>query len=159
MAVLTDLNRIVSGPLIYEARRFEGVDLQPETQELLSRKAHKSDVAALNLLLLEDAYPRHLQQPRYDNPEGYILHLSAPHSRLTHYLDLIEVIDDRGEELSNYRRSTSGGQSIETSFLIEPSPEGTAHLGIRLVAQKARIFTFRVQPQHVTTNSVRVSLP
>jgi hopanoid biosynthesis associated RND transporter like protein HpnN len=59
LTVLTnDLNRIVKGPLIYDARRFQGVSLRPKTLKLLAAPPAKGDqLALLNRLLLEDAYP------------------------------------------------------------------------------------------------------
>ena len=59
LTVLTnDLNRIVKGPLIYDARRFNGIPLRAKTQKLLAAAPAEGDqLAMLNRLLLEDAYP------------------------------------------------------------------------------------------------------
>ncbi len=50
-----DLNDLISGPLVYDAQRFAGVALRPETSQLLSQYPQGNSV--LNRLLLEDAYP------------------------------------------------------------------------------------------------------
>ena len=55
--LLLDLNRIVSGPLIYDDQRFMGVVLRPETRQLLNSELTSDARIRLNRLLLEDAYP------------------------------------------------------------------------------------------------------
>jgi len=64
LTVLTnDLNRIVSGPLIYDPARFAGVKLRPKTQKLLAAAPAEGDARAmLNRLLLEDAYPDNISR-------------------------------------------------------------------------------------------------
>jgi sugar lactone lactonase YvrE len=56
-AVLHDLNALIQGLSIYDSQRFDGVILRPETETLLSKKPQGDDLAHLNRLLLEDAYP------------------------------------------------------------------------------------------------------
>jgi hopanoid biosynthesis associated RND transporter like protein HpnN len=58
MVLTNDLNRIVHGPSIYDARRFNGVALRSQTKRLLAEHPASGDqLAVLNRLLLEDAYP------------------------------------------------------------------------------------------------------
>ena len=59
-ALVEDLNRIISRQSIYEARRFAGVNLRPETKQLLARNPQGEDLRRLNRLLLEDAFAREL---------------------------------------------------------------------------------------------------
>ncbi len=59
-ALVKDLNQIVSGPSIYDKARFRNVVLRPETAQLLSRNPTGQQLARLNKLLLEDAYPADL---------------------------------------------------------------------------------------------------
>lgn len=59
-ALVEDLNRIISGQSIYDARRFACVNLRPETRQLLARNPQGEDVKGLNRLLLEDAYAREI---------------------------------------------------------------------------------------------------
>jgi hypothetical protein len=59
-AVLKELNAILAGPSIYDRARFEGVTLRPETQQLLRKNPSGQELARLNKLLLEDAYPAEL---------------------------------------------------------------------------------------------------
>jgi hypothetical protein len=56
-ALLQDLNRIVAGPSLYEPQRFAGVSLRQETQQLLGRNPQGAELANLNRMLLEDAFP------------------------------------------------------------------------------------------------------
>ena len=57
-----DLNRIVSGPSLYDAARFSGVTLRPKTQKLLAAAPTGEKLALLNRWLLEDAYPDEISQ-------------------------------------------------------------------------------------------------
>jgi hypothetical protein len=61
-ALVKDLNQIVSGPSIYEKSRFSGIILRRETAELAARNPRGPQLARLNKLLLEDAYPEELAQ-------------------------------------------------------------------------------------------------
>jgi hypothetical protein len=65
VSLLNDLNKIVAGQLIYEAKRFGDVKLRPQTRELLAYALQGDDLIDLNRLLLEDAYP--LQISRKDS--------------------------------------------------------------------------------------------
>ena len=58
--LVKDLNQIISGPSIYDKTRFSGITLRPETEELLKQNPHGQQLARLNKLLLEDAYPAEL---------------------------------------------------------------------------------------------------
>jgi len=55
--LLNDLNKIITGP-IYDAGRFAGVTLRPETRALLAQNPAGDALPHLNRLLLNDAYPR-----------------------------------------------------------------------------------------------------
>ncbi len=55
--LVADLNRLRSGPSIFDAQRFEGVTLGLETRNLLATNPRGSALASLNRLLIEDAYP------------------------------------------------------------------------------------------------------
>lgn len=59
-ALVNELNLLLTGPSIYEASRFQGIALRPETKRLLSQQLHGLQLAHLNKLLLEDAYPSDL---------------------------------------------------------------------------------------------------
>jgi hopanoid biosynthesis associated RND transporter like protein HpnN len=56
-ALTNDLNRIVRGQTIFDTQRFSGVNLRPETRQLLARNPDGEDRVRLNRLLIEDAYP------------------------------------------------------------------------------------------------------
>jgi hypothetical protein len=59
-AVVKDLNQVISGPSIYDNARFSKVTLRPETAQLLKQTASGQQLARLNKLLIEDAYPEEL---------------------------------------------------------------------------------------------------
>jgi hypothetical protein len=55
--LMKGINKIIAGPSIYRKERFAKVRLGPATEELLAAGPGGADVARLNRLLLEDAYP------------------------------------------------------------------------------------------------------
>jgi hypothetical protein len=59
-ALTRDVNQILSGPSIYDESRFSGVALRPETKQLLQQNPRGYQLARLNKLLLEDAFPAQL---------------------------------------------------------------------------------------------------
>ncbi len=56
-ALAKDLNQVVAGPSIYDPARFRDVVLRSETRHLLQSHPQGQELARLNKLLLEDAYP------------------------------------------------------------------------------------------------------
>jgi hypothetical protein len=57
-AAIKNLNQIIAGPALYKKSRFEpSISLRPETEKLLHRDPHGYQLAELNKLLIEDAYP------------------------------------------------------------------------------------------------------
>jgi len=59
-ALVKDLNEVISGPSIYDKTRFGNIVPRPETEQLLKRNLTGQQLARLNKLLLEDAYPLEL---------------------------------------------------------------------------------------------------
>src|SRR5690348_17293794 len=59
-ALVKDLNQVIGGAAIYDEARFRKVVLRPETEHLLGRDVSGQQLARLNKLLLEDAYPGEL---------------------------------------------------------------------------------------------------
>jgi len=62
-ALVEDLNEIIQGPSMYAIDRFSEIKRRPETQELLESKPEGKELARLNRLLLEDAFPEALHPP------------------------------------------------------------------------------------------------
>jgi sugar phosphate permease len=60
--VVDSLNSIIEGPAIYEPERFNSVSLRPETANLVQRSRAGPNLAQVNRLLLEDAYPLELSR-------------------------------------------------------------------------------------------------
>ncbi len=59
-ALIRDLNSLIAGPVIYESQRFNGVNLRPQTKQLLEKNPQGEDVKVLNRFLLEDACPQEI---------------------------------------------------------------------------------------------------
>jgi len=59
-ALVRELNEIIRGPSIYDEARFSEVDLSPETRELLASNPEGDELAHLNRMLLDDAFPKEL---------------------------------------------------------------------------------------------------
>jgi hypothetical protein len=56
-ALIKQLNQLLAGSSLYTASRFSGIALRPETQQLLNQNPTGQQLAHLNRMLLEDAYP------------------------------------------------------------------------------------------------------
>jgi hypothetical protein len=63
-ALVEEFTRLIEGPLIYEAARFQGVVLTEETRRWLDPPPQGDDVYRLNRLLLEQAYPQEINRVR-----------------------------------------------------------------------------------------------
>lgn len=65
-SLVRDLNVVIDGEAFYDEERFEGVDLGPETRELLARSptGEGEDLRRFHRLLLQDAFPTELSRPR-----------------------------------------------------------------------------------------------
>src|SRR5215467_2184850 len=59
-ALVKELNGVISGPPVWDKARFAGVVLRAETEQLVRRNPSGQQLARLNKLLLEDAYPAEL---------------------------------------------------------------------------------------------------
>jgi phage tail-like protein len=65
LEVLADeLNKMLNGPLLYEAERFKEIQLSEETIGLIKRNPAGEDLIRLNRILLEDAYPNEIERSR-----------------------------------------------------------------------------------------------
>jgi uncharacterized BrkB/YihY/UPF0761 family membrane protein/DNA-binding IscR family transcriptional regulator len=62
--LVRNLNKIADGESIYDENRFASLKLREETRGLLGKKLASHDLARLNRLLIEDAYPSELTPKR-----------------------------------------------------------------------------------------------
>jgi TPR repeat protein len=130
--VVHALNKIVGAPCIYEAERFKGVTLRPETIDLLKQNPKDSGLARLNRLLLEDAYPEELrmqQEPAEgitrDYAEAVKWYRKAAESGNSDgevnlgrmYGFGLGVQNDFGEALKWFRKAAEAGNSEGQTFL------------------------------------------
>lgn len=56
-ALLVELNQILQSGSLYDQKRFEGIELRPETKLLRDQNPEDDDLFRFNRMLLEDAYP------------------------------------------------------------------------------------------------------
>ena len=61
-ALARDLNRLVAGPSLHDESRFRGVRLRPETVDFVRKNPRGQELARLNRMLIEDAYPAELSK-------------------------------------------------------------------------------------------------
>jgi len=57
-----DLNSIIRGESLYNAKRFANVKLRSDTKHLLDRNPRGEELARLNRMLLDDAYPAEISR-------------------------------------------------------------------------------------------------
>jgi hypothetical protein len=56
-ALAKSLSKIVTGPSVYDAAAFRSVQMRPETEKLRQKNPDGKELARLNRMLLEDAFP------------------------------------------------------------------------------------------------------
>src|SRR5207253_594586 len=81
---LRDINTIISGISIYDDLLRKGVTPSAEARELAAKKPHGAQLALLNRLILEDAYPQELisRRSRFQTEgNGVTLVLETPDVR------------------------------------------------------------------------------
>src|SRR6185369_5886537 len=61
-ALAKNLSKFTSGASLYEESRFKGIALRPETTALRVKNPEGQELARLNRLLLEDAYPKEISK-------------------------------------------------------------------------------------------------
>ena len=70
-ALVRDLNAAVNESPVYDAMRFKGLPLRPQTQRLLGQNPSGDELVLLNRLLIEDAYPNELRKhARIEDPNA-----------------------------------------------------------------------------------------
>jgi magnesium-transporting ATPase (P-type) len=74
--LVSNLNVIVSGPSLYDPKRFQNIVLEPETESRLKRPSRHD--FRLNRLLLQDAYPEELKKSgRHDWTGAFLFALAV----------------------------------------------------------------------------------
>jgi hypothetical protein len=59
-AIAKGVNKLISGPSIYDEIRFKSVQLRLESEQLREKNPEGKNLARVNRMLLEDAYPKEL---------------------------------------------------------------------------------------------------
>jgi hypothetical protein len=114
-ALAIDLNQIIGGPSIYDEARFRGIALRPDTRRLLARNPRGVDLARLNRMLLEDAYPAEIAKGR---GPGWVVKDGAMASTGTGRGVIYTAQDYRRFKLSFTMRHVSGNPDHHAGVLI-----------------------------------------
>jgi hypothetical protein len=120
------LNKIISGPSIYDKDRFTGIVLRKETATLIVRNPKGAQLSRLNKLLLEDAYPDELSQSPDPIPAGWIIKEGAMASTGTGRGVIYTANDYTRFRLSFTMRHVSGNPDHQACVLIfctRPQPD------------------------------------
>ncbi len=59
-SIVSDLNKVIEGPSLYDEKRFAGVDMPDDLSKVTGRKSTGAALVRLNAMLLEAAYPTEL---------------------------------------------------------------------------------------------------
>jgi lipopolysaccharide export system protein LptA len=108
-----DLNQIIQTGTIYDAGRFAGVKLSPDTSDLLAKSPKGPDLIRLNRALLQDAYPQAISHNEMPQPSG------RPDSIVASNNVVIDYNENGGEathatgEKAVYTRKISGAVTNE----------------------------------------------
>ena len=66
-AMVSELNRLISGPTLYDEDRFDKVELSDETQDLADSNPQGAALLALNRALLAETYPSLVSRSQIDD--------------------------------------------------------------------------------------------
>lgn len=111
------LNRLVDGPCVYDAERFEGIKLSEEVIRLYEEKPKGRGLMYLNRMFLEDAYPRHLKARRVRETPYSLQQLKQSVSR-----DIEALLNTRRELLTDLPPEY---QELQRSLLTYGLPDFT----------------------------------
>ena len=113
-----DLNQILAGDPIFEAERFSGVALRAKTQELLARHPTGEELARLNRLLLEDAFPEEISRSDLEELRRTLSGFRPFLERFTQATNLVTFFDMVNWQFGHARRE----KNAETESLIKALP-------------------------------------
>jgi hypothetical protein len=65
--LVDDLNKVLRSNSLYSEKRFNGVNLRKETEDILKSNPRENQLGILNRWLLEDAYPSELSYNQFSN--------------------------------------------------------------------------------------------
>jgi hypothetical protein len=110
-----ELTQVIGGPSIYQLERFRGIELQTETRRLLERSPRGVELARLNRMLLEDAYPSEIAKGR---GPGWVVKDGVMASTGTGRGVIYTTQDYRRFKLSFTMRHVSGNPDHQACVLI-----------------------------------------
>ncbi len=106
-ALAEDLNQIIQSGPVYDAERFAGVKLSPETSNLLKQAPSGPDLVRLNRALLLDAYPQAISRNQVPQPAGRPDSIVATNNVVIDYAEDGAVTHATGDK-AVYTRKTTG---------------------------------------------------
>lgn len=106
-ALVLELNRIIQGESIYEARRFADVALSEKTRELLQQQPTGEALSRLNRMLLQDAYPGGISSTQTDWLSGEMAAMFEHQLHTPIVFDLEELAPPLARRLKSMRGSAA----------------------------------------------------
>ena len=88
-ALVSDLNRLLKGPCLFDKERFCGLTLTEEAQKLIIKNPQGEALVYLNRLLLEEAYPNEIAKAYKNFIDAW---RSASYQNIRHRLMPIDVV-------------------------------------------------------------------
>ena len=115
-ALTEDFNQVIQSGPMYDAERFAGVKLSPETSSLLAKTPTGADLVHLNRLLLQDAYPLEISRGLLAQAGGRPDNIVAEKNVIIDYSDNGELTHATGEK-AVYNKKTTGTVTNEAMQL------------------------------------------
>jgi peroxiredoxin len=106
--VVPALNRAVGGPRLYKDKKLKGLSVRPATAELMTQNPKGPNLALLNRLLLEDAYPMELSRKQnMDRRVSFLIGLDGKVIHVTDSPDPAMHVKDLAAALAKLRGNNS----------------------------------------------------
>ena len=123
-----DLNGLITGAMVYEAERFDGVSLRPETSQLLSQNPRGQEaIQVLNRLLLEDAFPLGMPALTITSPE---FPAAVYYAQRFINRSGVETIETTVENVNVNLSGSSNDLRVDSTFAGQTSVNGRAGTSI-----------------------------
>ena len=115
-ALTEDFNQVIQSGPMYDADRFAGVKLSPETSSLLAKAPTGADLVHLNRLLLQDAYPLEISRGLLAQAGGRPDNIVAEKNVIIDYIEDGALTHATGDK-AVYNKKTTGTVTNEAMQL------------------------------------------
>ena len=106
--VVQALNKAVGGPCIYKDKKLKGISVRPATAELMKQNPKGPNLALLNRLFLEDAYPAELaRKANIARRVSFLIGLDGKITRVTDSPDPAIHVKDLAAAMAKLRGNNS----------------------------------------------------